>query len=70
MSANATPSTRARVRGGRQRGQSSTEYVVVCAALAAALGIGMADESSVLRQLLAAFFAAFANFSYAISIPG
>lgn len=53
-----------------QRGQSSMEYVVVCAALALALGIGMANDQSVLWQLLEAFKTAYHNFSYSISLPG
>jgi hypothetical protein len=53
-----------------QTGQSSIEYVVVCVALAAALGLGMVDDSSVLRQLLNAFKTAYQNYSFAISLPG
>ena len=53
-----------------QRGQSSMEYVVVCAALALALGIGMANDQSVLWQLLEAFKTVYHNFSYSISLPG
>ena len=45
------------------------EYGIVCAALALALGIGMADDQSVLLQLLDAFRTAYRNFSYAISLP-
>jgi hypothetical protein len=52
-----------------QRGQSSTEYVIVCAALALALGLDMNNDSSVLWQLIDAFKSAYANFSYAISLP-
>lgn len=52
-----------------QRGQSSMEYVVVCAALAFALGIGMVDEHSVLYELVNAFKTAYQKFSYAISLP-
>jgi uncharacterized protein (UPF0333 family) len=52
------------------RGQSSMEYVVVCAALAIALGIGMANQDSALGQLVKAFGTAFRKFSYAISLPG
>lgn len=51
-------------------GQSSMEFVIVCAALTIALGIGMTGDSSVLRQLLDAFKAAYQDFSYAISLPG
>lgn len=52
-----------------QRGQSAMEYLVVCAALAFALGIGMAGEDSVLRMLLNAFAEAYDKFAYAISLP-
>lgn len=52
-----------------QKGQSSIEYVVVCAALAFALGIGMIDDNSVLRELLSAFQTAYKKFSYALSLP-
>ena len=54
---------------GFERGQSSVEYAVVCAALALALGVGMADDESVLWQLLEAFRTAYQKFSYAISLP-
>lgn len=53
----------------RQCGQALTEYVVVCAALAFALGIGLSDEQSVLWQLLEALRTAYRNTSYAISFP-
>jgi hypothetical protein len=52
------------------QGQSSIEYVVVCAALAIALGIAMANQDSALWQLADAFRTAFHKFSYAISLPG
>jgi hypothetical protein len=52
-----------------QRGQSSTEYILVCAALALALGLDMNANTSVLWQLIDAFKSAYANFSYAISLP-
>lgn len=45
------------------------EYVVVCAVVALALGIGMVDSKSVLWQLINAFQLAYHNFSYAISLP-
>lgn len=52
----------------RPRGQSSVEYLVVCVALALVLGLGMRD-GSVLRELVDAFGEAFANFSFALSLP-
>jgi hypothetical protein len=52
-----------------QRGQSSMEYVVVCAALALTLGIGMSNDNSVLRQLLEAFRTGYQRVSFALSIP-
>ena len=45
------------------------EYVVVCGAVALALGIGMIDSHSVLWLLIDAFQKAYHNFSYAISLP-
>lgn len=53
----------------RMRGQSTTEYAVVCAALAFALGVGMVDDTSVLRELLRALQTAYQKFSFAISLP-
>lgn len=52
-----------------QTGQSSTEYLVVCAALAIVLGVGMVDDSSALRQLLNAFVLSYQKISFAISLP-
>lgn len=52
-----------------QRGQSSMEYAVVCAALAFALGVGMVDDNSVLRELIEALKTAYQKISYAISLP-
>ena len=51
-----------------QHGQSSVEYTVICAAIALALGIGMADQDSALWQLVDAFRDSYQNFTYAISI--
>ena len=51
------------------RGQSSTEYLLVCAALAFALGVGMVDDSSALRQLLNALVLSYQKISFAISLP-
>lgn len=53
----------------RQSGQSSIEYVVVGAAVAFALGVGMSNHNSVLWELIEAFKTAYQNISYAISIP-
>ena len=50
-------------------GQTSMEYVVVCAALAFALGIGMWNDTSVLRELLVAFRTAYQKISYSLSVP-
>jgi hypothetical protein len=55
--------------GTAQRAQSSTEYIIVCAALALALGLDMNANTSVRWQLIDAFKSAYANFSYAISLP-
>ncbi len=64
------PAHRRRIGGAAlQRGQSSVEYGVVCAALAFALGVGMLDDSSVLLELLRAFRLAYEKFSFAISLP-
>ena len=51
-----------------QRGQSSVEYAVICAAIALTLGVGMADRDSVLWQLVDAFRSGYQQFTYAISI--
>jgi hypothetical protein len=50
-------------------GQAMVEYLIVSAVLVLALGIGMADDSSVLWQLIDAFHTAYRNFSYSISLP-
>jgi len=52
-----------------QLGQSSIEYVVVCAALAMALGVGMVDDKSVLRTLLNGFQTAYQKISFSLSLP-
>lgn len=52
-----------------QSGQSLVEYLVITAAIAAALGIAMADDTSVLRQMLEALRTAYARFAFAISLP-
>jgi Flp pilus assembly pilin Flp len=51
-----------------QRGQSSVEYAVICAAIALTLGVGMANQDSVLWQLVDAFRTGYQNFTYAISV--
>ena len=56
-------------RHARMSGQSSMEYVVVCAALALALGIGMSDSTSVLQQLIDAFRLAYTRIAFAFSLP-
>ncbi|HTH77834.1 MAG TPA: hypothetical protein VL593_02565 [Ramlibacter sp.] len=53
----------------RRRGQSSMEFVVVCAAIALTLGIGMSDDTSVLRQLLEGFRTGYQRLSYSLSLP-
>lgn len=50
-------------------GQSSLEYVVVCAAIALALGVGMHNDQSVLKELLEAFRTAYQKMSFALSLP-
>jgi len=52
-----------------QRGASSIEYLVACAVLVAALGIAMANDASILKQLVQAFRTAYQDYSYAISLP-
>jgi Flp pilus assembly pilin Flp len=51
-----------------QRGQSSVEYAVICAAIALTLGLGMADSSSALWQLVDALRTGYRNFTYAMSV--
>lgn len=51
------------------RGQGAMEYLVVCAALAFALGLAMWDDTSVLKELLEAFRIAYQKISYSLSIP-
>lgn len=57
------------VRRLKQLGQSTVEYVVLTAAIAMALGVGMVDDGSALRQLLNAFALAYKKISFAISLP-
>jgi hypothetical protein len=56
-------------RVSQQLGQSTVEYVVLTAAIAMALGVGMLDEGSALHQLLNAFALAYKKISFAISLP-
>lgn len=50
-------------------GQSSVEYLVVCTALAVALGLGMTQPDSVLAQWLQAMRDAYAQWTFALSLP-
>ncbi|OIQ98710.1 hypothetical protein GALL_192110 [mine drainage metagenome] len=52
-----------------QRGQSALEYLVICAALALAIGLGLAGDDSALSELIEAFRVAYQQFSYALSLP-
>jgi Flp pilus assembly pilin Flp len=45
------------------------EYTVICAAIAAALGLGMADRDSVLWQLVQAFRTGYQKVTHAMSVP-
>ena len=58
-----------RRRRNEHSGQSAMEYAVICAAIAAALGLGMADDGSVLRQLVQAFRAGYQRYTHAMSVP-
>lgn len=53
----------------RRRGQSTMEYVVLCAVVASVLGLGMVDDTSPLRQLLNAFQLAYQRISFSIALP-
>lgn len=59
-----------RIARRRYRGQSSMEFVIVCAALVVALGLGLSGDDNVVSMLLNAFKTAYRNFSHAISLPG
>ncbi|THF64568.1 hypothetical protein E6C76_10915 [Pseudothauera nasutitermitis] len=54
---------------GRQTGQSMVEYVVVCTALALALGVGLGSDDSALWQLIQNFRLGYQKFSFALSLP-
>lgn len=53
----------------RQSGQAMIEYVVVSAALALALGVGMTDDDSALWQMIQNFRLGYERFSFALSLP-
>lgn len=53
----------------RQVGQAMIEYVVVCAALALALGVGLTDDDSALWQMIKNFREGYQHFSFALSLP-
>lgn len=55
--------------GRANRGQGAVEYLVVCAALAFALGLAMWNDASVLRELIEVFRVAYQKISYSLSIP-
>ena len=57
------------MNGSHQHGQSMIEYVVVCAAVALVLGIGMINSDSILWSLIDAFQQSYRKYSYAISLP-
>jgi hypothetical protein len=65
----------AKVNSARELGQSSMEYVVVCAALAFALFFPIQDAESpdgprtTFEIIIDGFKAAYEKFSYAISLP-
>jgi hypothetical protein len=45
------------------------EYVVICAAIALTLGLGMSDDQSALWQLIQNFRLGYEKFSFALSLP-
>jgi hypothetical protein len=61
--------TPAPARPGASRGQSSVEYVLLCAALAVALGLWGVGDDSALRLLLDALARAYQNLSFALALP-
>lgn len=52
-----------------QKGQSSVEYLIVCGVVAFALGVGMIDDNSVLKQFIDALSLGYKKIAYSISIP-
>ena len=63
-----TPRVRRTPRTPRHQGQSAVEYLVVCAALAAALGLALTDGGA-LAQLRDGFMTAYRAMTYALSLP-
>ena len=57
------------LRSRFQVGQSSLEYVVVCAAIALVLGVGMHQDDSILKILLESFRTGYQRISFALSLP-
>lgn len=51
------------------KAQAATEFLVVCAAVATAIGLGLGPHGGLLASLLDSFRTAFAHFSFALSIP-
>lgn len=45
------------------------EYIVICAAIAFALGVGLSGGDSELARLLDAFRTAYRRFSFSLSLP-
>lgn len=52
-----------------QRGQSTIEYTVVCAALAFALFVDLNGDNSALKSILDNLNNAYQKISYALSLP-
>ena len=52
-----------------QRGQSTIEYTVVCAALAFALFVDLNSANSAVKNILDNFTNAYQKISYALSLP-
>ncbi len=53
----------------KQRGQSTIEYTVVCAALAFALFVDLNSSNSAVKNVLDNFSNAYKKISYALSLP-
>ena len=54
---------------GKQHGQSSIEYTVVCAALSLALFVDLSSSNSAVKSILENFNNAYQKISYALSLP-